>query len=162
MLRALRRFSLSPNRQLAPDIQLREYSVEQPDMRGVKALMIGRLSLTWLWPILCLIALPNAQARGLRPAENIPAAIVEASSLQDQASQDFGIHFRSTRSARRFDSEIPSDDTALALWSFQIESVRGDNTLCFPLDSEACLSLASSWQFLWRTALSPRAPSSVS
>jgi hypothetical protein len=124
--------------------------------------MIGRLSLTWLWPILWVIALSNAPARAAHPGERLPTAYVQASASENQASQDLGFHFRSARSARRFDSEMASDDSTPAICHFQVEVVRGENAFCFSADSGAGVGLANSWQFLWRTALSPRAPSFVS
>ena len=131
-------------------------------MRCVKALMIGRLSLTWLWAVLWLIALPNTQARGLRPAESIPAAIVGTSASENHVSPDGGIYFHSTRSTRRFELEIAPDDAPTNLCLFQIDFQRDNNSFCFLNGSQAPPSLANGWQFLWRTALSPRAPSFVS
>jgi len=124
--------------------------------------MIGRLSLTWLWPILCLLALPNAQARATRPAENIPVVFAHGSASENQAAHDFGIHFGSSRSFRRFESRSAPDDTSVGRWLFKIEIGRDENNFYSLIGSQAPLGLASGWQFLWRTALSPRAPSFVS
>jgi len=132
-------------------------------MRGVKALMIGRLSLTWLWAILWLIALPNTQARVMPSAESIPTAFVNAAAPENQPSEDLvGIHFRLARSTRRFESHPAADDTHAALWLFQVEIERVKTPFCSCIGSPAPVGLASGWQFHWRTALSPRAPSFVS
>jgi hypothetical protein len=141
---------------------LGEYFLEQPDMRRVKALMIGKLSLTWLWPILWLVALPNSQAHGMRPTESIPAAIIEASTSENQVSHDFGIYFHSVRSARRFELHAGPNETPGGLCLFKIEIGRNKNNFSPLVGRLAPLGLASGWQFLWRTALSPRAPSFVS
>ena len=139
-----------------------EYFLEQPDMRGVKALMIGRLSLAWLWPILWLVALPNTQAHGMRAAENIPAAIIEAATSENQVSHDFGIYFHSVRSARRFESHSAPNEISDSPGLFRIEIGRDKNNFCPLIGSLALPGIASGWQFHWRTALSPRAPSFVS
>ena len=132
-------------------------------MRSVKALMIGRLSLTWLWSILWLIALPNAQAHVRPSVEHVSAAVVHAAASENQPSQELlGIHFRSPRSTRRFELPSAPDDTLVASWFFQVKIGRDKDALCSLMGSQAPLDLASGWQFLWRTALSPRAPSFVS
>jgi hypothetical protein len=134
-------------------------------MRAVKALMIGRLSLTWLWPVLLLVGLPNAQARVARADVSLPALISGRVVSENRVSPDFGLHLRSTRSvrsARRFDLETGSNDTGPASWSFQAPSIFGIGAACSCLEPDACLRLASGWQFLLRTAATPRAPSFVS
>ena len=44
-------------------------------MRRVKALMIGRHLLTWLWLLLWLTASPGAHARGLQSGDAAPASL---------------------------------------------------------------------------------------
>lgn len=126
--------------------------------------MIGRLSLTWLWPILCLLALPSAQAGATRVANDASPALVSSAASGSHCAQDvWDVRYHSaSRSTRRFILPSTSDDTSPALHLFQLEVPRGENAFCSPVNSEAGLELASMWQFLWRTALSPRAPSLVS
>jgi hypothetical protein len=126
--------------------------------------MIGRLSLTWLWPIFLLMALPSAHARVIRSADGIPVALVSSADSGNHRAHDFErIHYRSAlRSARRFVFPSAPDDDSSALRLSQVEVTRGENASCSHRESHPDLGLASTWQFLWRTALSPRAPSFVS
>jgi hypothetical protein len=151
------------NTLLADPIQLGEYSLEQLSMSCVKALMIGRLILTWLWPVLWLVALPNAQAGVMRPADGAPTALVSATAPENHKAHDFVVHYRSgSRSTRRFDLGSTPNGTIAALWLFQIAAARDERASGFDAGSQRSLGLASSWQFLCRAALSPRAPSFVS
>ena len=133
-------------------------------MSRVKALMIGRLVLAWLWTAVWLVTLPGAQAGTLRLASDAPVALVSAAAVDNQQSHDLvGIHHRSTaRSTRRFETRIAANDSLAALWFFQVEVARAANASHSCDGSHACPGLANNWQFLLRTASSPRAPSFVS
>jgi hypothetical protein len=131
-------------------------------MRRVKTLMIARHVLAWLWLFLWITAAPGVHARVVSSTDASPgfssAAGQEHHSVHDLA----GLHFRAPRSSRRFDAQFSATVPLPGIWSFDagnspLRDLRGSFS-----DSEASLGLATGWQFLLRTALSPRAPSFVS
>jgi len=131
-------------------------------MRRVKALMIARHVLAWLWLLLWLTAAPGVRARVVSSTDASPgfssAAGQEHHSVHDLA----GLHFRALRSSRRFDVQPGTTDPLMRIRSFDAGNFRPHHLSGSCSDSEAPLGLASGWQFLLRTALSPRAPSFVS
>jgi hypothetical protein len=131
-------------------------------MRRVKALMIARHVLAWLWLLLWLTAAPGVHARVVGPTNASPglssAAGQESHSVHDLA----GLHFRASRSSRRLEVQPNLTDPLVGIWSLEVSNFPLNDLGRSFSDSKAPLGLASGWQFLLRTALSPRAPSFVS
>jgi hypothetical protein len=146
---------------LAVFSQLGENFVEQLTMRGVKPLMIARHILTWLWLLLWIAASPVAQAR-MTCAADAPAACVCTTCEENQPAQEFVDHFCAFHAARRLEVAPAPADSLDAVRSVQSRFVRPENISSPRRGSEILSDLACGWQFALRTALSPRAPSSVS
>jgi hypothetical protein len=118
--------------------------------------------LTWLWLLLWLTATPGAHARVVNPAESAPALVAATAEGHQHGHDLAGLHFRSVRASRRLDfSSIPTDPL-VGMWCFDAGVARREYVCESNGCSDAFLTLASGWQFLQRTALSPRAPSFVS
>jgi hypothetical protein len=137
-----------------------EYLLEHIPMRGVKPLMIARHILTWLWLLLWVAASPVAQARVVCAAGS-PAACVCTTSDENQPAHEFVDHSCALRAARRFDFAPAPTDSLEPVWSAQSRFLPPENISSPRRGSEVSSNLACGWQFLLRTALSPRAPSPV-
>lgn len=140
-------------------------SLERAGIFRVKTTMIAvRLLLVSLWPILWLLGPAQVHA-GVEP----PVVSLPAISICGNAHPD-GWNFTPTqthdrhvlRSNRRYDRHLgPSgaqtgpSQSRTGMFSFQ--SLSGIQS-----DLQVCLGLARGWQFHWRTALNPRAPSLLS
>jgi hypothetical protein len=139
--------------------------IERLSRCGVKVVMnVARMILICLWPFFWLTASSRAQVGMVRPANDTPAAFARAAAYENQDGHDFiGIHYRSTsRFNRRFDFSPDPNDTPVTLSHFQADVSRDESTFHSHAGFRDCLGLANGWQFRWRTALSPRAPSLVS
>ena len=136
--------------------------LEHSRMRRVKALMIARHVLAWLWLLLWLTAAPGVRACVVSSTDASPGFSSVAEQEQHSVHDLAGLHFRALRSSRRFDAQPSTTDLVPGIWSFQASNFRLHDLSGSYLNSEAPLGLTSGWQFLLRTALSPRAPSFVS
>lgn len=145
---------------LAVTSPLSEDSLEQLTMRGVKALMIARHILTWLWLFLWVAASPVAHARVVCAAESLAPCICGETG-ENQPVHDFVSHFHPFRVSRRIEFDSSSTDMLDGIWSAQSGFLRPENFSSPRGGSEVSSDLACGWQFVWRTALSPRAPSSL-
>ena len=130
-------------------------------MRRVKLLMIARHILAGLWVLLWLMAAPGAHARVLNSDDSAPAfASTDGQGNAHCADRD-GVRFQALRASRRIDFSIPSDPL-VGDWFFDAGVARQHDVPGMLACAEASPGWASGWQFLLRTALSPRAPSFVS
>ena len=124
--------------------------------------MIGRHLLAWLWLLLWLTSVPAAHARVINSDSGAPA-FAATDGHGDQHVRDVaGVHFQALRASRRIDFQLTSTDPLAGIGAFDAGIARQQDGCGAQLFSEASLELASSWQFLLRAALSPRAPSFVS
>jgi hypothetical protein len=125
---------------------------------------VARMILMWLWPFFWLMASSHAQAGAIRPANDTPAAFAGAAAYENHDGHDFvGIHHRSiSHFSRRFDRPSAPGGTLDLGSVFQTDVRRDEDLFRSQVGFPDGLGLASSWQFHWRTALSPRAPSLVS
>jgi len=131
-------------------------------MRRVQPVMIGRHILAWLWLLLWLTAAPGARARVVSSTDDAPM-FKAASGQEHHASHGLdGLHFRSLRVSRRLDVQSIATDSLGGDALYDAHNFARHYFYNLHQGSEAPLDLASSWQFLLRTALSPRAPSFVS
>ena len=128
--------------------------------------MIGaRLILLLLWPVLWLAGSVHVQGATARLAPGISSeSQVYLASPQSSASLDFhgGHGLAVARVHRRADFRAVLTGPLAARSVFQAEVPGRESLVEFRAGSEALPGLAKGWQFLWRTALSPRAPSLVS
>ena len=130
---------------------------------SVKGVMISaRLMLALVLPMLWLGAAADARAHTLTAFESRPATAVIAASGKLKASPYLAVQLRASRWLRRFPSAPPPLDPHFGVGSTSSRSLSISRDLPGRPDSEATLCLALGWQFRWRTALSPRAPSLVS
>lgn len=140
--------------------------VERPGLSGVKGIMIGaRFILLLLWPILFLAGSVHARGAAAGLAVGVPAqSQVGSASGGSSATFDFqGVHHRAlVRVHRRADFRPVSTgsfgDSAFA----QAEVLQRASLVELHAGYQAPAGLANGWQFLWRTAPIPRAPSLVS
>jgi hypothetical protein len=131
-------------------------------MRRVKPVMIGRHILAWLWLLLWLTASPGAHARLVASGAAAPAFASTDGQGNPQSHDLEGLHFRALRASRRADFQSIPTDPPVGIWFFAAGIARQHDACGLRPGSEVSLRLASGWQFLLRTALSPRAPSFVS
>lgn len=150
--------SVSVQLPLAVLSRLGEHLLEHLDMRGVKPMMIARHILTWLWLLLWVAASPAAHARVVCAAES-PAMCICGAAGENQPAHDLVSHLHPFRVSRRIDFDSSSADMLDGIWSAQSGFLRPENFSSPRGGSEVSSNLACGWQFLWRTALSPRAPS---
>ncbi len=129
-------------------------------MRRVKLLMIARHILAGLWLLVWLTASPAARACVANSDVSAPALASTDGQGNPHADDLAGVHFRVLRASRRLDVQSVSTDPLVGFFdartAWQHDLIRSQG------GSEASIELASSWQFLLRTALSPRSPSFVS
>jgi len=131
-------------------------------MRQVKPLMVAKHILAWLWLMVWLTASPGAQARVVSSGDSAPAFAATDGRGEQHCNDLAGLRFQALRASRRIDLQSNPTDP-LGGTSFFDAGVAWLNDIGGPqVRSEASLGLASGWQFLLRTALSPRAPSLVS
>ena len=134
--------------------------------RGVKATMDRlRVMLVWLLPTLCVAAAGQCV---LEPVSGDPAGCLRASLFASRQGKhprlpDARLFERSARVVgRRMGTQSgPSGFPAPLPGSEAGACALGRVCLC-AFSSDTSLGLAQCWQFRWRTALEPRAPSSVS
>ena len=130
-------------------------------MRQVKLLMFGRHILVGLWLLVWLTAAPVAHARVAN--SSAAPALASADGHGDEHCCDLGgLQFQALRASRRVDFRSTPSDPVVDVWFLNAYVVRQHDGTALQIGSEASLGLASGWQFLLRTALSPRAPSPVS
>ena len=131
-------------------------------MRCVQPLMIARHILAWLWLMVWLTASPVAQAR-VDCSGNATPAFAAADGRGSEHGSDLNyLQFQALRASRRIDPQSTSTGPLAGAGFFDAGIARLHDVFSLHPDSEASLELASGWQFLLRTALSPRAPSFVS
>jgi len=135
--------------------------LEHSGMWRVKPLMIGRHILAWLWLMVWLTASPGVQARVATEA-SAPALAVTDGQGDGHGCDLTGVHVQALRASRRIYFQPNAADTLDAVLFSNAGVVRQQDVFSFPLRSDVPLGLTSGWQFLLRTALSPRAPSFVS
>jgi len=124
--------------------------------------MIGRHILAWLWLLLWLTAAPGARAHVINSTDGAATFTSSAGQEHHSAHGLDGLHFRSLRTSRRFDVQPITTDPLAGEVLFSAGNFQQHNSLNSLSISDAPRGLASGWQFLLRTALSPRAPSFVS
>jgi len=124
--------------------------------------MIARHILAGLWLLLWLTAAPGAHARVVASNGAAPALGSAAGHKHHSLHDLAGLHFRASRSSRRFDIQPITPDPLVGNGFFDAGCFQPNDLCGSRPGSEATLGLASGWQFLLRTALSPRAPSFVS
>ena len=141
------------------------FRIEHPRVKGVKSgVNRVRTFCALLLPTLILIALPSlAIERSSCPGHYLGSSFSACGGC-DHASSEFVRSFDQSarRSNRRFnDQSAPEESPRLdAPDQFPLLTLELDTR--FTIVPLASLELANSWQFQWRTALAPRAPSSVS
>jgi len=128
----------------------------------VKPLMIGRRILAWLWLVVWLTASPGVQARVANSEASGPAFAATDGQGNGHGCDLTGVHIQTLRASRRIYFQSNPTDTLDAVLFSDAGVVRQQDVFGFPLRSDVPLGLTSGWQFLLRTALSPRAPSFVS
>jgi hypothetical protein len=131
-------------------------------MRQVKPLMVAKHMLAWLWLLVWLTASPGAHACVAGSSGSAPTFAATDGQGQPHADDPAGLHFQALRTSRRFDFQAAAIDPVVDAWFFDAGVARQHDRREPRVGSEASLGLASGWQFLLRTALSPRAPSLVS
>ena len=136
--------------------------LEHSMMRRVQPVMIGRHILAWLWLLLWLTAAPGAHARVVNSTDGAAVFTSSAGHEHHAVHGLDGLHFRSLRTSRRFDVQPLTVDPLAGDVFFSTGNFQRQDSFNSPSGSAASLRLASGWQFLLRTALSPRAPSFVS
>jgi hypothetical protein len=131
-------------------------------MRQVKALMIARHVLAGLWLLVWLTASPGAHARAISSGDFAPAFAATDGQGEQHGNDLTDLRFQALRASRRCDSQTDPTDPPAGLSFFNAGISRHPDIFGPHVCSEASVGLASGWQFLLRTALSPRAPSFVS
>jgi hypothetical protein len=125
----------------------------------------ARFILLLLWPVLWLGGSVHAQGATARwvPAATAQSRVYSASQQSSASSEFQAIHHRAmVRVHRRADFRPVSIGSPDASSLFQNEISRCDALFKVCGGSLAPPGLANGWQFLWRTASIPRAPSLVS
>lgn len=131
-------------------------------MRRVKPLMIARHILAWLWLMVWLTASPGVQARVVNFDESAPAFASTDGPGSQHNDDSAGLQFQALRASRRVDFQSTPIDPLAGIGCLDAGVARQDDVFGSQSSSETSLGLANRWQFLLRTALSPRAPSFVS
>jgi hypothetical protein len=147
-------------------VRLSSAAVERPNLIGVKGTVNrARAILVCLFPALWLVASANCLVD--------PVSVCAGNGLASSVSgRGHGRHDPSNavssleRSARRWSRRLnvqsgPDGFPTPAMLS-QLRLPELEPVEACSVGSQSSLGLAKCWQFLWRTALEPRAPSSVS
>ena len=139
---------------------------ERLGSRGVQATMNRlRVMLVWLLPTLCVAA---AEHCVLEPVSGNPAGCLGAllsASRQGGHTRlpDARLFEQSVRVVgRRIGTQSGPSGFPLPLPGSQLAPAGFGQVCLCAFSSDESLALAQCWQFRWRTALEPRAPSSVS
>ena len=123
-----------------------------------------RVMLTWLLPTLCVAAGEGM----LEPASGHPAACFRAAWSASRPGEyprlpDARSFEQSARLVgRRIGTQSGPSGFLVPLPSSEVAPAALRRLYLCAFSSDESLALAQCWQFRWRTALEPRAPSSVS
>ena len=142
------------------------HRIERLSAKSVKRTMARvKTVLALLIPALWLVAsmsCPYDPVNGFVSERSSSTLSARGHGKNDSSAYSDSLAQSARRWGRRFNIQSGHDgpSTAVALSSWHALSTAQQFTL--PAQSRFSLNLANFWQFYWRTALEPRAPSSVS
>jgi hypothetical protein len=125
----------------------------------------ARLILASLIPALWLVASLNCLNDPVGGFVGEPSCSVLASGgnhQQDSSNWTFSMERSARRWSRRFNAQCEPEKFSTPVAVSPFPSPKPSHPVLFSEGSQLSLRLAQSWQFLWRTALESRAPSSIS
>jgi len=141
-------------------------SIERFELGCVKMTMnLARVILALLLPGLWLAASASSALEPIKGCAGNPlvSLISDRGHAKHDASNDVcSLEQSARRCGRRITAQPGSVGTPTFLASSQLKVPQLEHTKSFSVGSRTSLGLAQCWQFRWRTALEPRAPSSVS
>jgi hypothetical protein len=141
-------------------------SIERFELGCVKMTMNrARVILALLLPGLWLAVSASSVPGVIKGCAGNPLAalISDRGHAKHDASNDVcSLEQSARRCGRRITAQPGSAGTPTFLVSSQFQLPQLEHAESFSVGSRTSLSLAQCWQFRWRTALEPRAPSSVS
>ena len=140
--------------------------VERPDLSGVKGTVNrARWILASLLPALWLVLSATYHADSVYGSPSNPSAssVLDAGhAKQDTSCEVFSFEESARRWSRRHDDRPGGDGFSTPVVVAQFQLPKQEAVSALQPEGQPLSGLAKCWQFRWRTALEPRAPTSAS